>query len=55
MSLIPQGTVLGSVPFSIYVTNLAHGIKSTTSQFPEDTRKGGKASATEDRDGIQMD
>ncbi|PKU44508.1 rna-directed dna polymerase from mobile element jockey-like [Limosa lapponica baueri] len=55
MSGIPQGLVLGTVLFNIFVRDMDSGIECTLSKFPNDTELCGAVSMLEGRDPIQRD
>ncbi|GAB0195553.1 mitochondrial enolase superfamily member 1 [Grus japonensis] len=52
---IPQGSVLGSALFNIFVSNVDSGIKCTLSKFANDTKLCGGVNMLEGRDAIQRD
>jgi len=55
MSGVPQGSVLGLVPFSVFVGDMDSEIESILSKFANDTKLGGAVSLLEGRNGIQRD
>ncbi|KAJ7423653.1 rna-directed dna polymerase from mobile element jockey-like [Willisornis vidua] len=53
MSDIPQGLVLGSARFEIFVSNMESGIKCILSKFFNESKLSGGVSVLEGRDAIQ--
>ena len=52
---VPQGLVLGSQLFSIYIDDLELGTKCSVSKFADNTKMSGRAKCAEDAESLQRD
>ena len=50
---VPQGSVLGPLPFIIYINDLDNGVKCRLSKFADDTKIGGEVDSRRGGDQIQ--
>lgn len=55
ISVIFQGSVLGLIPFNIFIYDLGSGIECTFSKFADSTKLSGTADMTEGRHHIRKD
>ena len=53
MSAVLQESVLGSVPFNIFINDINSGVKHTLSKFVDDTKLQGEVDKPKGQDPIQ--
>lgn len=52
---VPQGSVLGLVPFNIFINNTDSRIECTLDKYADDTKLWGVVNMPQQRDDIQRD